>query len=213
MAPLFDVDVIRSQIENLRQDRDRIDKTISALELALHSHQGVGEEQLPLALKGQSNFILQDAVQKVCLALIDGITRQRVTDTIAKYYPGENPVPSSVSAALINFSRGDTAILNVAIEGSGRSPTVYSVLGTVAVKLTAEEERVLVDPGILHGTGGWQNLWRRLQKSFDKSTGEITLTPELRAKLYQYYTSYGVGGWQAKVKAVFRRSLSHLFTS
>src|SRR6185503_12883363 len=114
--------------------------------------QGVGEEQLPLPLKGQADFILQDAVQRICFSLVDGITRKRVTDAIARRFPGENPVPSSVSAALINFARGPDAILYVAIEGSGSSPTVYSTLGTIEIKLTAEEERVLTDPGILHGT-------------------------------------------------------------
>jgi len=61
--------------------------------------------------------------------------------------------------------------------------------------------------------GGWQSLWTVLQRKFDKATGTITLTPDLRARLYKYYHSYGTGGWQNKVRRVFRRDLPHLFTS
>ena len=42
--------------------------------------------------------------------------------------------------------------------------------------------------------------------------GTITLTPELRAKIYRYYREYGQGGWQNKVKRVFRREMPHLFS-
>ena len=60
------------------------------------------------------------------------------------------------------------------------------------------------------GVGGWQTLWKTLQDGFDKASGSIQLSGELRAKIYNYYRG-GTGGWQNRVKRVFRRELPHLF--
>lgn len=102
-------------------------------------------------------------------------------------------------------------MLKIAIPGRGSAPSVYSTEGDMVVRLNSDEIEALTDPSITKGAGGWQSLWLALQRNFDKPTGQIKLTPELRARIYQYYIDYGTGGWQARTKRVFRRELPHLF--
>ena len=103
-------------------------------------------------------------------------------------------------------------MLKLATEGHGRTPSYYSTEGDITVRLSADEISVLTDGSALKGTGGWQSLWAALLKQFDKATGNITLTPALRARIYQYY-HYGEGGWQTKVMRIFRREFPQLFVS
>jgi hypothetical protein len=156
---------------------------------------------------------LQDAVKRACLEMVDGITRQRVIGAIERNHPFLKPKSSSVSAALINLTKGENPMLRVATEGQGRSPSFYSTEGDLVLRLSADEIATLMDEGALKGTGGWQSLWAALQRQFVKEDGSIRLTPELRARIYHYYHSYGQGGWQNKVMRVFRRELPHLFAS
>jgi hypothetical protein len=104
-------------------------------------------------------------------------------------------------------------MLQVAIEGRGRSPSFYSTQGKTVHHLSGDEAKELFHESTTHGTGGWQSLFNSLQRSFDKATGAITLTPEQRARIYHYNRSYGGGGWQDRVKRIFRRELPHLFAS
>ena len=102
-------------------------------------------------------------------------------------------------------------MLKIAVEGRGSAPTIYSTEGDISIRLSSEEIESLMDESVTKGTGGWQSLWLALQRSFDKASGQIKLTPELRARIYQYYHNYGTGGWQTRAKRVFKRELQHLF--
>jgi hypothetical protein len=104
-------------------------------------------------------------------------------------------------------------MLKLAIRGTGASPAYYSTEHDIDVRLSADEIAILMDETVTKGTGGWQSLWTALQKKFDRATGHITLTAELRAKIYQYYHRYGEGGWQSKTLRVFRRELPQLFVT
>jgi hypothetical protein len=209
---LFDTEALRTQIANLKVDRDRIDQAIHALEAALRNIESIetyqGEFELdPLG----PDVTVQEAVKQSCSTMIDGITRQRVLDDIERRYPLLKPNSSSVSAALINLAKGDNPMLRRATEGRGRSPSVYSADGEIVIQLNSEEISGLMEP--INGVGGWQSLWSTFQEQFDKSKGEITLSPSLRAKLYYYFHSYGGGGYQGRVRRVFRRTLPHLFST
>jgi hypothetical protein len=210
MKRLFDPDAIRVQIANLKTDRERLDQAIHALESALRNIESIeGQVELPFAASVNPGLTLQGAVKENCLRMKDNITRQRVLIAIERRYPFLQPNSSSVSAALINLSKGDNAMLNVAAEGSGRSPTVYSTQGNTVTQLNSDEIAGLMEP--INGVGGWQSLWTTIQKQFDKSKGEITMEPALRARIHHYFQSYGVGGFQSRTKRVFRRTHPHLF--
>jgi hypothetical protein len=215
MKRLFDPDVIRAQIANLQADRDRIDRAIESLGDALRSMEKLDTPQTELAFEptATESTTLHDAVRGVCMAMVDGITRQRVITAIEEKYPGLRPKSASVAASLVNLSKGNHPVLRVAVEGKGRSPSLYTTEGDTVLQLSSDEIAGLLDENATHGTGGWQSLWIALLKKFDKSKGTITLTPELRARIFHYYRSYGVGGWQNKVKRVFRRELPHLFAA
>jgi hypothetical protein len=213
MKRLFDPAAIKAQISNLEADRDRIEQAIEALQAALRNIEKIQphQPQFRFERSQSSDVSLLDAVKHICFEMVDGITRQRVVSAIERQFPGIKPNPSSVSAALINLSKGSQPMLQVALEGQGRSPTLYSIEGTLEVKLFSDEIEALMDETAIKGSGGWQSLWGTLQHSFDKATGYIKLTAELRAKIYIYYHSYGQGGWQTRVKRVFRREFPHLF--
>jgi hypothetical protein len=211
MERLFDPEAIKAQIANLLADRERIDQTIHALEAALSSVENPAPAQSHLSL--DPDISLQDAVKQVCLRLIDSITRQRVTKTIEKVYPLLKPNPSSVAASLANLSKGDNALLKVAVEGRGSAPSVYSTEGDMVLRLNSNEIKELLDDSATKGTGGWQSLWLTLLGNFDKANGELKLEPELRARLYRYYQNYGSGGWQTRIKRVLKRQLPHLFVA
>ena len=213
MERLFDPEAIRTQIVNLAADRARIDHAIESLEDALRSIERMDSAQPHLPFDPTvSEMTLHDAVKRCCNAMVDGITRQGVVKMIEVNYPHLRPKSASVAASLVNLTKGEQPALNVAIEGKGRSPSFYSTAGDTVIKLAQDEIEGLLDETATHGTGGWQSLWAALLKKFDKSKGTITLTPELRARIYRYYREYGSGGWQNKVKRVFRRELPHLFS-
>lgn len=194
-------------------DRARIDHAIKSLEDALRSIEKLDGTQPELALDATiAETTLHDAVKRCCMAMSDGITRQRVITAIERNHPGMKPKPSSVGASLVNLTKGEQPILKVAVEGKGRSPAFYSTEGTTVLKLSSDEIEGLLDENATRGTGGWQSLWIALLKRFDKAKGTITLSPEMRARIYHYYHSYGQGGWQNKVKRVFRRELPQLFS-
>jgi hypothetical protein len=216
MKRVFDPAVIKGQIANLQADRERINQAIQALEAALRNMEAVEGVQNSFEFppsEADLKVSLHDAVKKVCIGMVDGITRQRVVRAIEAAYPFMRPKSASIAASLINLSRGDEPLLKLALEGSGRTPAVYSTQGEIRIKLSSDEIEALMDETAIRGTGGWQSLWVALRKHFDKASGVITLLPELRARIYNYYHFYGVGGWQSRVKRVFRRELPHLFVA
>jgi len=209
----FDPEAIRAQIGILMTERDRIDQTIQSLESALQTMEGVSMQQREFSEGfNPTDMTLHDAVRKACTAMIDGITRQRVIAAIERDYPFFKPKSSSVAAALINLTKSDPPTLRVAIEGRGRIPALYTTEGNTTHKLSAEESKELINESVTRGTGGWQSLFASLQNSFDKATGSIVLSPKQRAQIYNYYR-YTSGGFQDKLKRIFRRSLPHLFVS
>ena len=209
----FDPNVIKAQIEHLLAEKERIDQAIVSLQTALRNIEGLGQRELKLFEPGSGEVTLHDAVKRVCMSMVDGITRQRVMSAIERTYPFLKPKSPSVAASLINLSKGDKPMVRVAIEGRGRSPSFYSTEGDTVHRLSSDEIEALLDKTAVRGTGGWQSLWSSLQKAFDKKTGQITLTATLRGRIYQYYHSYGSGGWQNRVMKVFRRELPHLFAA
>jgi hypothetical protein len=211
MRSPLDPEPIRQTIATLIADRERMDRAIAALESALRDIEDVKTPQQAEFVVPEVRGSLHDAVKRACLNLKDGITRQRVITEIERENPFMKPKPASVGASLINLARGDNQMLNTAIEGKGRSPSAYSILGNTVHKLSSDEVANLFDEQNTKGTGGWQSLFGALQKKFDKEHGNILLTPEHRARIYQYYHSYGGGGWQDRIKRVFRRELPHLF--
>jgi len=209
----FDPNVIKAQIEHLLAEKERIDQAIVALQTALRNIEGFAQRELKLLEPGAGEVTLHDAVKRACMNMVDGITRQRVMNAIERTYPFLKPKSPSVAASLINLSKGDKPMIRVAIEGRGRSPSFYSSEGDTVHRLSGDEIEVLLDETAVKGTGGWQSLWSSLQKAYDKKTGQITLTATMRGRIYQYYHSYGSGGWQNRVVKVFRRELPHLFAA
>ena len=209
---LFDPEAVKAQIANLLADRQRIDQAVNALQTALRNIESLDQREFSLEeTPVSSDVTLHEAVKRVCLKMIDGMTRQRVVSAIEKTNHILKPKPPSVAASLINLTKGDHPMLKVAIEGRGRSPAYYSTEGTTVHRLSADEIETLLDETAIRGIGGWQSFWMALQKQLDKATGSITLSPELRAKIYNYYHSYGQGGWQNRLLKAFRRELPHLF--
>jgi hypothetical protein len=211
MKRLFDPEAIRAQIMNLQSDRERIDQAIHALEVALRNIENLDthQKELPFDISSDQETTLQDAVKRACLEMVDNITRQRVLSHIERQYPALKPNSSSVSAALINFAKGESPMLRIATEGRGRSPSVYSAQDAITIQLNSDEIAGLMEP--INGVGGWQSLFEGLLKNFDKATGTITLSPALRSRIHHYYQNYGSGGFQNRAKRVFRRALPHLF--
>ena len=213
MKHSFDPDPIKAQIANLVADRERIDRAIEALNTALISVEGVVASQGELTIDVRdSETTLHDAVKRACLNMRDGITRQRVIREIERGHPFLKPKPASVGASLRDLATGKTALLNVATEGRGRSPSYYSTDGPTVHRLSSDEIKDLFNEQTTRGSGGWQLLFSSLQKSFDKASGNITLTPEQRARIYYYFHNYGGGGWQDRIRRIFRREIPHLFT-
>jgi hypothetical protein len=206
----FDPNAIQAQIDNLSAERDQIDQAIVALQGALRNMAGHKQRELRLSEPGSEDVTLHDAVKQACMNMVDGITRQRVINAIEGMYPFLKPKSPSVAASLINLTKGDQPMLTIAIEGTGRSPSYYSTEQETIHHLSQDEARDLLDETTTHGTGGWQSLFSSLQKNFDKTNGAIKLTAQQRGRIYKYYR-LGGGGWQDRVKRIFRRELPRLF--
>jgi DNA methylase len=80
--------------------------------------------------------------------------------------------------------------------------------GAMDVTLNHDEIQELLkqDPDTEHD-GGWQGLLVGLQKRTNKTTGHITLTAGDLERIQQYAFHYKHGGWQARLLAVFGRTL------
>src|SRR6266446_5432477 len=137
MERLFDPEAIRAQIANLTADRARIDHAIESLEDALRSIERLDSTQPQLPFDPSvTEMTLHDAVKRCCMAMRDGITRQGVVRMIEMTYPNLRPKSASVAASLVNLTKGNQPILQVAIEGVGRSPAFYSTEGDTVLKLS-----------------------------------------------------------------------------
>ena len=66
------------------------------------------------------------------------------------------------------------------------------------------------DIAILHrtirGQGGFQSLFRKLQRQINQRTRMLGLDDSDREKCVRYATKYGTGGWQARLlRAIVRK--------
>jgi site-specific DNA-methyltransferase (adenine-specific) len=80
--------------------------------------------------------------------------------------------------------------------------------GAVDVILSADEIQELLkqDPDT-ERDGGWQGLLVGLQKRTNKTTGHLTLTAHDLEQIQRYAFHYTRGGWQARLLAIFGRTL------
>lgn len=214
----FEPEAIRQQIENLLIDRERIDRAIRALQSALESLEELPQQELEFSpentkVSSGGKVTLQEAIMKSCAKIEDAVSRRRVLQVIEKDYPLLKPKSSSVSAALIKLSRGENPFLIQTMEGKGRTGSLYSANhDSLLIKLSAEEASALLDSKNTTGSGGWQSLFASLQQRYNKETGELDLSPQLRSKIYHYYHSYGSGGFQNRARKIFRRHFPSFFT-
>jgi site-specific DNA-methyltransferase (adenine-specific) len=80
--------------------------------------------------------------------------------------------------------------------------------GAVDVTLNHDEIQELLkqDPDTEHD-GGWQGLLVGLQKRTNKTAGHLTLTATDLEQIQRYAFHYKRGGWQARLLAIFGRTL------
>lgn len=55
--------------------------------------------------------------------------------------------------------------------------------------------------------GGWQRLLVTLQELTDESTLAITIPPRIMERIHRYAFTYGNGGWESRLLAIFGRTL------
>jgi hypothetical protein len=78
----------------------------------------------------------------------------------------------------------------------------------ITVTLTAGELAVFDrQPPSTKGNGGWQRLMVGLQEKVNRSTRTLTLTGSDIERIRRYALSYGNGGWENRLRAVFQRTL------
>ena len=70
---------------------------------------------------------------------------------------------------------------------------------TITFKLPPDAAEALGRPVVGQG-GGFQSLLRQLQSLL--KDGDLTLTPDLIAKMVRYVQDYGQGGFQGRLDAV-----------
>jgi DNA modification methylase len=80
--------------------------------------------------------------------------------------------------------------------------------GAVDVTLNhVEIQELLKQDPATEKDGGWQSLIVGLQKRTNKTTGHLTLTASDLEQIRRYAFSYGNGGWESRLVAIFGRSL------
>lgn len=55
--------------------------------------------------------------------------------------------------------------------------------------------------------GGWQSLIVTLAQSIDRSAGRLDLSPTMVDRIRRYAFQYRNGGWQARLRRIFGRTL------
>jgi len=87
--------------------------------------------------------------------------------------------------------------------------------GFVRVNFTKAYLVDLFNPVLTTGSGGFQSLFRFLQKKADKKNMYIDLNEKDIQRIKNYFTDYGSGGWQDALFYIFGEnilsSLSHGF--
>jgi MinD-like ATPase involved in chromosome partitioning or flagellar assembly len=85
---------------------------------------------------------------------------------------------------------------------------LFEVIGLVVVHLTDEERKALLqqDPKT-KSVGGFQAFLVNLQKKVQGDTNRLVLTIRDRERIARYAHDYRSGGWQARLKKIFARTL------
>ena len=71
----------------------------------------------------------------------------------------------------------------------------------------AEMQALLIQDPATEKAGEWQGLMVGLQKRANKTSGHLTLTAPDLELIRRYAFSYGNGGWESRLMAIFGRSL------
>jgi hypothetical protein len=75
----------------------------------------------------------------------------------------------------------------------------------MSITLNSIEQEVLFRSN--KGTGGFQNLIRRLRRKLNRQTGEIDLSAKDLEQIPRYAFDYKNGGWEQRLIEIFRRNL------
>jgi MinD-like ATPase involved in chromosome partitioning or flagellar assembly len=116
---------------------------------------------------------------------------------------GLSPAPENVRLVAlkepIEFARGD---------GTVEFLRLFEVIGLIVVHLTDAERKALLqqDPKT-KSLGGFQAFLVNLQKKVQGDTNRLALTIRDRERIARYAHDYRSGGWQARLKKTFGRSL------
>jgi len=198
---------LKHERDQLLRQRAQIDRRLEKIAELLQEYKSQPELRLV------SPMSVAHAVREACKKMKDGITRQRVIAFLREAHPTEDFKDASVATAILNLTRGDEPALFLARKGEGRQAAVYSTETDQLFKLSEKQWDVLFSPEVTHGTGGWQSMFKALQKSTrgERGGASIIVSPELRARIQHYINRYGTGGWQSKLKAVLGEHLPHLF--
>ena len=87
--------------------------------------------------------------------------------------------------------------------GLNRPLSVGFGLREVTVKLNQTEYRELTVQ--IRGAGGFQSFFRGLQNRVNKSTKELTLSPDDLERICRHKAHPEKGGWQGRLKKIFGR--------
>ncbi len=73
--------------------------------------------------------------------------------------------------------------------------------------VTLDETELAVLLRRISGTGGFQNLLRRLGTRVDRGTGQLRLSALDLERIPRYAFDYGNGGWENRLRDIFGRHL------
>ena len=79
---------------------------------------------------------------------------------------------------------------------------------TIRIILTENEvsELLMQEPGTA-SNGGFQSLLVKLQRQLDRHSNELQLNDSDIERIHRYANNYRNGGWQDRLKKIFRRTL------
>ncbi len=195
-------------IESLIKDRQNLYKALQAMDKFLAA---LGVDPSTLEDENAAQQTLISAIKTVAAELRHNITKPTVLEALRRSHPQLKANPQSVAAALLKLTQGDKPFLYIEKRGAGNQPTLYTTAQTRIIKLLPVQLKALFAPERTRGTGGWQSLFKRLQNTVDRETGEIVLDRTIMLAMRHYYLHYGVGGWQSHLKKIFGMHIPELF--
>jgi hypothetical protein len=86
--------------------------------------------------------------------------------------------------------------------------TLFDAVAVTTITLTPEERAALLEQSEeSKNRGGYQNFLVGLQRRLDTKSGQLDLTITDRERIARYAFDYRSGGWQARLRRIFGRSL------